>query len=147
MSDCCTSTCKKKLKPTRSECPVNGQNYLEVPRKTILQHIDKPWLHDVKEQKYFYCHDPECEVVYFSEDNTVINKSQLRTRIGIKEPADSDALTCYCFGVSNMEARTQPEAKAFVIQQTKESACSCTTSNPSGRCCLKDFPKDIPQEN
>ncbi len=111
--------------------------YLEVPRETILHHLDKPWLHPLKEQKYFFCHDPECDVVYFTEDHNVINKSQLRTRVGIKEQ-DDNALICYCFGVSKKEAR---EAKAFVIQQTKTSACACTTRNPSGRCCLKDFPK------
>ena len=112
--------------------------YLEVSRTTILHHLDKPWLHSLKEQKYFFCHEPQCEVVYFAEDDTVIRKSQLRTRVGIKEQ-DDNALICYCFGVSKKYAK---EAKAFVIQQTKESACSCTTSNPSGRFCLKDFPKD-----
>jgi hypothetical protein len=115
--------------------------YLEVSRETILHHLDKPWLHSLGEQKYFFCHDPECEVVYFTENNTVIKKSQLRTRVGIKEQDDS-ALICYCFDVSRLDARTTKEAKAFVIQQTKESACTCATSNPSGRCCLKDFPKD-----
>lgn len=142
MSDCCTSPDNEKHKPARCQCPLNGHNYLEVPIQTILQHLDKPWQHPLKVQKYFYCDDPDCEVVYFAEDNTVINKSSIKTRIGIKERTDSDALICYCFGVSNMAARTQPETKAFVIQQTKEAHCSCTTSNPSGRCCLKDFPKD-----
>jgi hypothetical protein len=28
-----------------------------------------------------------------------------------------------------------------VMAQTKAGLCSCDTSNPSGRCCLKDFPK------
>jgi len=140
MSDCCP-TSPKRPRPSKCECPENGNIYLEVSSKTILHHLNKPWMHSLGEQKYFFCHDPECEVVYFAEDHSVIKKSQLRTRVGIKEQ-DDDALTCYCFGVSNIEARTLKEAKAFVIQQTKESACSCTTSNPSGRCCLKDFPKD-----
>lgn len=138
MSDCCSAN---KPKPSKCECPENGSMYLEVSKETILHHLDRPWRHKLKEQKYFFCHDPECEVVYFTEDCSVIRKSQLRTRVGIKEQDDS-ALTCYCFGVSNLEARTVKEAKAFVIQQTKESACSCATSNPSGRCCLKDFPKN-----
>jgi hypothetical protein len=142
MSYCCsTPSTTERSKPSRYECPVNGNDYPEVPLHTVLQHIDKPWLHTLKKQKYFYCDAPDCDVVYFAEDNTVIDKSLVRTRIGTKESSDSDALICYCFGVSNMEAMTQPEAKAFVIQQTREKHCSCTTSNPSGRCCLKDFPE------
>ena len=33
------------------------------------------------------------------------------------------------------------EIKDFVIKSTKEKTCACTTRNPSGKCCLKDFPK------
>ncbi|WP_126453701.1 putative iron-sulfur cluster-binding metallochaperone [Sulfuriflexus mobilis] len=140
MSDCCSVDAQKKSKPVKCECPRNGNNYPEVQRKTVLQHIDKPWIHALKEQKYFYCDDPACEVVYFAEDNTLITTSQVRTHIGIKDHSNS-ALRCYCFGISNLEAQTQPEAKSFVIRQTKAALCSCITSNPSGRCCLKDFPK------
>ena len=28
-----------------------------------------------------------------------------------------------------------------IVEQTKNARCSCETSNPSGRCCLKVFPK------
>ena len=142
MSTCCTtSSCTDKSKPGRHKCPANGEEYLAVPRGTILQHLDKPWKQTLKDQEYFFCSDSDCDVVYFTKDNDVINKSQLRTCIGVKEPDNDEALICYCFGVSNHEAKTQPETKAFVIQQTKDSLCSCTTTNPSGRCCLKDFPK------
>ncbi len=36
-------------------------------------------------QALFFCDDPECEVVYFGEDGSTILKSQLRTRVGVKE--------------------------------------------------------------
>ena len=64
----------------------------------------------------------------------------MRTRVGIKEQSD-DSLICYCFGVTAQEAATNPEVKAFVIEETKEHVCECEARNPSGKCCSKDFPK------
>ena len=140
MSTCCSGSGHDNTRHIRSECPINGNMYRQVSSDTILHHLDKPWLHPLDEQTYFFCDDPECEVVYFAENKTIIKKSQLRTRVGIKEQ-DDNALLCYCFDVSRLEARTADTARNFVIQQTRRSACSCLTSNPSGRCCLKDFPK------
>jgi len=141
MSDCCVSTSEQaKPKTVKRKCPSCEQLCLDVPRKTILQHIKEPWRRELSEQDYYFCRTPACVVIYFSNDDKTINQSELRTRIGIKERAD-DALICYCFGVNKVDAATKKEVKDFVIKQTKESNCSCETTNPSGRCCLKDFPK------
>lgn len=94
----------------------------------------------LKEQHYYFCDDKNCDVVYYAADDTIITKSMLRDRVGIKEP-DDNALICYCFGVTRAQARSNKSIKAFVIEQTKNARCTCKTSNPSGRCCLKDFPK------
>jgi hypothetical protein len=59
--------------------------------------------------------------------------------VGIKEAA-ADALLCYCYGVTRAVALSDTAARAFVVAQTRRGLCSCETSNPSGRCCLKDFP-------
>lgn len=90
--------------------------------------------------RYFFCDDPACDVVYFGGDGVTIRKSQLRTRVGVKE-SSADALVCYCFGVTMADALNDPAIRDFVVAQTKRGLCSCETSNPSGRCCLKDFPK------
>lgn len=140
MSECCSPKKEVEQRPKRYVCPNNGKKYLEVPYSTVLHHFKAPWKLIPKEQAYYFCDDPECDVVYFGYDNSTIAKDQLRTRVGIKESADN-ALICYCFGVSKSEAQTEELAKLFVIEQTKNSQCSCTTFNPSGRCCLKDFPK------
>ena len=96
---------------------------------------------DNKDQRYFFCDDPNCDVVYFGEDKSVILKSQLRTKVGLKE-ATEDALLCYCFGVTKADGLSNPSIKNFVSAETKQGLCSCETSNPSGRCCLKDFPRN-----
>lgn len=60
--------------------------------------------------------------------------------IGVKEASD-DTLLCYCFGVSKKDFQSDLAIREFVVGQTKAGLCSCETSNPSGRCCLKNFPK------
>lgn len=145
MSDCCSVSNTDPVKSAsarakRHVCPENGKIYAQVARTTILHHVQQPWLHGLEEQNYYFCDDPDCEVVYFGDDDSVINKNQLRTQVGIKQTSP-EALICYCFGVSRHEAETSPQAKAFVVEQTRQSQCACETRNPSGRCCLKDFPK------
>ncbi len=141
MSDCCTTKGNDQQTPKRHTCPQCSKLYGEVPFKTILHHIKSPWDLPLKEQAYYFCNDPLCDVVYYGIDNSTIHKDLLRTKVGIKETSD-DTLICYCFGVSKSEARDNSIAKAFVVKQTKNSLCSCATHNPSGRCCLKDFPNN-----
>ena len=137
MTNCCSSSDKTQAHPKQYKCPVNGKSYNGVSSTTILHHIDEPWNWSHKQQGYYFCNDPECEVVYFGEDDSTISKSSLRTKVGIKE-TNPNSLICYCFGVSKTESSSQ-EIKEFVIKSTKEKTCACTTRNPSGRCCLKDF--------
>ncbi len=140
MSNCCSKSNRNQQKLKRHSCPENNKKYGEVPYKTLLHHIKEPWNLPLNKQIYYFCSDPDCDVVYFGSDNSTIHKDQLRTKVGIKETAD-DALICYCFDVSRAAAQTDDKAKTFVIEQTKSSLCSCTTYNPSGKCCLKYFPK------
>lgn len=140
MSDCCASPTASTPHPHRHRCPRSGAECAEAPIRTIAHHIQQPWAWQHKEQRYFFCADSDCDVVYFGEDDSVILKSQLRTVVGIKEAA-ADALLCYCFGVSKAAAMLDPDARDYVVAQTKRGWCSCEASNPSGRCCLKDFPR------
>jgi hypothetical protein len=139
MSDCCSSP-RPAVHPRQHRCPANGKAYSEVSARTIAHHIRKAWEWQAGECRYFYCDDPDCEVVYFGEDGSVLPKSELRTRIGAKEEASDEALVCYCFGVTRADALHDAGARDYVLGQTKQRNCSCETSNPSGRCCLKDFP-------
>jgi hypothetical protein len=120
---------------------VNGKEYKSVTMKTILHHIRSPWKWVEKRQGYYFCDDPNCDVVYFGKDDSVITKTQIRTTVGIKE-RKPDSLICYCFGVSKLDAQQHPGIRDFIVGKTKVGICSCDTSNPSGRCCLIDFPVD-----
>lgn len=137
MTNCCTSSDKTQARPKKYKCPVNGKSYNGVSATTILHHINEPWNWHNKQQGYYFCSDPDCEVVYFGEDDSVINKSSLRTEVGLKE-ANPNSLVCYCFGVSKVESSSQ-KIKDFVTKNTQQKTCACAARNPSGRCCLKDF--------
>ncbi len=139
MSNCCSS-CETTEKPSKYKCPVNGYEYRTVSIKTIQHHIEKPWNWKAVEQSYYFCDDPDCDVVYFGEDDSVILKTELRTVVGIKEKADQSAI-CYCFGVSYEDDYNDKSIKNYVTEQTKNQVCDCEIRNPSGKCCLKDFPR------
>jgi len=142
MSDCCSSSsCTQEKAPKKYKCPVCNQANIEVSIDTIYHHIKSPWKKQIGGKNYYFCETPECNVAYYSNDNSSIKKSELRILIGVKEKND-EALICYCFGVNRIEAMNNQQAKLFVTQQTKEKVCACKTHNPSGRCCLKDFPKN-----
>jgi len=142
MSDCCSSdTCATSItiEVDKHRCPVNKQSYRSVPFHTVLHHVKQPWGLERSNKTFYFCDDPECDVVYFTDDDSVVTQSELRTEIGIKSESEG-ALTCYCFGVSKAQARN-PQIKEFVVEQTKQGVHSCDTTNPSGKCCLKDFPR------
>jgi len=134
-----SSSCCDNPHPKRGRCPVDGLEYAEVSTRTIAHHIRAPWAWVPSAKHYYFCDDPDCEVAYFGDDHSVILKSQLRTRVGMKERGPDDLL-CYCFGVSRADFARDPATKEFVVTQTRIGACACETRNPSGRCCLKDFP-------
>lgn len=140
MTECCTNETENSRPPKRHRCPVNGKEYSSVGRKTILHHLLEPWKKSLRDQSYYFCTDSDCEVVYFSQDNSVIPKTELRTSVGVKE-TNPERTVCYCFGVSYSTARTDRSVQEFVKEKTQQSLCSCETSNPSGRCCLGSFPK------
>lgn len=140
MSSCCSSAGVGGIKTNKLLCVSCGEPGVTVGKKTILQHIKSPWLRKLDQERYFFCQTTNCDAVYFSANGEVVIKKDLRTQIGIKEKND-EALICYCFGVNKTVAATDKSVKEFVVAQTKKAVCACETANPSGRCCLKDFPK------
>jgi hypothetical protein len=119
-------------------CPKNGIAYPTVPTRTILHHLRQPWNSVLTNQRYYYCDDPDCEIIYFGEDDEMIPFERLRSPIGVKDKGD-ESLICFCFDVSNAAAALESKAHTFVLKQTKEKNCDCEVRNPFGRCCLKDF--------
>ena len=71
MSDCCSnkSSCdsqkEKKSFPRKFACPKNNKDYIAVSHKTIIHQLKTPWKKELTEEQYYFCDDPECDVVYF----------------------------------------------------------------------------------
>ena len=139
MKDCCASR-DIVASPRKCICPAHGKECAEVSLQTILHHIKHAWRWEAKMQAYYFCEDPDCDVVYFGEDGSRILRHEVRGIVGIKDRSPA-APVCYCFGVSRADARADPAIRNYVIEKTRDGLCSCTSSNPSGRCCLKDFPR------
>ena len=139
MSDCCDPEKDSCASAKKRACPIDRHACVAVEHRTVLHHLKSPWLHPLGPQPYYFCDNPNCAVVYFSGDTQVIGLDELRGPIGQKQRG-SERLICYCFGVNEAQASTDPAVKAFVIEQTKLGNCDCDIRNPSGRCCLKDFP-------
>lgn len=138
MSDCCSTNTPSNANDRKHTCPGDGKEYHRVDYTTVIHHLATPWQDTPKEQNYYFCDSPDCDVVYFGQDDSTINKDRIRTTVGVKERSE-DAMICYCFDVTRRQAQEDPRAKAFIIEQTKNGSCSCATNNPSGKCCLKDF--------
>lgn len=140
MSECCSNNQTLKNYPKSHKCPLNGKKYSSVNTKTMLHHLNAPWSRTLIQQGYYFCSDLDCDVVYFGQDNSIFIQSDLTTPVWQKTH-DEHSTVCYCFGVSLKQASENKLIKQFVIEQTQVANCSCETSSPSGRCCLKDFPK------
>jgi len=128
--------------PRKAICPANGRIYSSVDRTTILHQAKKPWTHELPEQGYYFCNDPDCDVVYFGEDQRTLVRSDLRVGVGQKSRGQNRTI-CYCFDVQLSDLASEDsllQSKSFVIEQTRQSSCDCKIRNPSGKCCLSDFP-------
>ena len=137
---CCSSSDCNSVQLDKNVCPVNGKSYKSIPTRTVTHHVQKPWDLITDGKTFYFCDDPGCDVVYFSNDGSVITTSELRNPVGIKSQS-LEATLCYCYGITLGDYQENPSVKGFVIEQTKLGLCSCEVSNPSGKCCLKDFPK------
>ncbi|PCI37668.1 MAG: hypothetical protein COB46_13150 [Rhodospirillaceae bacterium] len=135
---CCSST--PKTQPKKLPCPSHGGNCNEVALSTLNQHIKQPWELGFHDRRYFFCDDAACDVVYFADDGWQAGQGDVRTPVGQKD-ATGAATLCYCFGVTRRDVLADPAIKKYVMDQTKNKACACSTQNPSGLCCLKNFPK------
>ena len=140
MSDCCSSSKPPVAHPKKLRCPACGSESAEVSARTMAHHLKQVWAWNDFDCRHFFCDVQACEVVYFGENGSVALKSDVRTAIGIKD-ASEEALICYCFGVTRVDVRQDGRARAYVLAQTAQGNCACETANPSGRCCLKDFPR------
>jgi len=117
-----------------------------VERIVLMHHVISPLNQAILSDQFFFCSDTDCSVVYFSKSGFVIETSEIRGEVGLKSN-DENRMICYCFDITfsrvmkEIEQAGHSVSKAFVVEQTKLKNCACDIRNPSGKCCLKEFPK------
>ncbi|WP_169903115.1 putative iron-sulfur cluster-binding metallochaperone [Paraferrimonas sedimenticola] len=136
MSNCCSNE-----PSTKAKCPGCRTSSKEVQSSTVKHHLKAPWKIKSWSTRLYFCKSKDCDVVYFSESGDSFRQSDVRTAVGQKDSSDL-ATVCYCYGVTRQEAISDDSAKSFVLSETKAKNCACEYKNPSGRCCLPDFPKN-----
>ncbi len=100
-------------------------------------------------QDFWLCEDPDCEVVYFGEDGTLLQTSDLRVIPSFKGAPSRNDLVCYCFLYRRQEIedelRASGETTIFdrITAGVKAGNCACEVRNPSGQCCLGDVKRAI----
>lgn len=138
--DCCSTSSNT----TEVSCPGCAKAGERVEVVTVLHQISRPWQERVSDGPYFFCHQVGCNTVYFTTQGESFTTEQLRQGVGQKA-TDKGRMLCYCFDVRYSDLRDADAARAcreFVIAKTRAKLCACEERNPSGRCCLRDFPKE-----
>lgn len=88
-----------------------------------------------------FCATRTCDVVYFSEDGTLVAKDAVRVPV-FEKATGSARPVCYCFGhsVGDVLAASRPDGSNAIVEAIRD-ACRrgedrCEKTNPRGRCCL-----------
>lgn len=135
--------CNTDSTPRHLPCPGCGAPGAAVSPTTLQHQLRQPWRQSPGDQNFFFCEQSGCDVVYFSADGAAYHASALRQPVGQKS-TQHDRTLCYCFDIRHSDladAETTRKCRDYVINETREQRCACEQRNPSGRCCLRDFPE------
>jgi hypothetical protein len=137
----CNGACETPAVNAKLPCPACGQEGQTVEKLTLKHHVNPEHLGAVERGAFNFCRTRDCEAVYFNGDGVTLRKSDVRTRVGLKETADPLPI-CYCFGFTEKMAREEVSAtgKCTIPQritaEIKAGNCACEIRNPQGNCCL-----------
>lgn len=140
-SDCCDTSVGG---PLHAACPVTGTRGTRVRLQTVKAMLRDVSLPRLVPTTYYFCSEPACAVVYFSQQGDCYSKDDVRTAIWQKEPAGS-RLLCYCFGENEQTIAAEiagtgtSDALERVREHVRSGTCACDIRNPRGICCLADL--------
>lgn len=141
MSDCCEANGDA---PRQAVCPVTGTTGTRVRLQTVKAILTEAGLRRLVPTSYYFCPEPACTVVYFSQHGEHYSTYDVRTSVWQKEPVGR-RLLCYCFGeneqamASEIAATGTSGALDRVKEHVRSGRCACDIRNPRGVCCLGDL--------
>lgn len=130
--------------PRHAACPVTGTPGTRVCSQTVKAILRAASLRRLVPTTHYFCAEPACAVVYFSQEGECYSKDDVRTTVWQKEPSGS-RLLCYCFGENEQTIATEIAATGTsnALDRVKEHVrcgrCACGIRNPRGTCCLADL--------
>src|SRR5687768_16713850 len=104
LSGCAGDTRHESIEP--GLCPANGRKGSPVALQTVKALLTETALQRLNRAAHRFCSDPDCEVVYFSDDGELYATRDIRVPVWQKEPAGARML-CYCFGENENDIRAE----------------------------------------
>lgn len=140
---CCLIT-EKTNAPTRAECPLSKTSSRKVQRKTVEHLLKEEKVNSIQNVQYYYCAEPDCKVVYFSNENVpYFTTDDIKVKVFAKDKGD-DVNVCYCFNWTRGQIKDEitrvgkSTASLQIAKEVKAGTCACDIKNPKGECCLGD---------
>lgn len=141
--ECCLVT-QKTTAPSKAECPVSKTLSRKVQRRTLEHLLKTEKLRELRDVQYYYCADPACNVVYFSNENVpFFAVEDIKVKVFSKDKDDL-VNVCYCFDWTRgrikeqIKATGKSTAALEIAREVKAGRCTCDVKNPKGECCLGD---------
>jgi bacterioferritin-associated ferredoxin len=131
------------------KCPECGGKGLIVEKITVANHAkESAW--PLGDDKFYFCDNPECEVVYFSSKGRTLKRDDVKTRVTFKEKTSPRPL-CYCRQVTEEDVIRAIENGATTFEEVAKSTGiggggHCDITNPAGRCCSRNYRPFIEKE-
>lgn len=126
-------------------CPLTALPTMPVARSTVLGLVESV---DVPETPFGFCDVPTFQVVYVGANGVLIEKDQLKVRVGIKECSDPKPV-CYCWNfdehqiIKDFQQHGRSTIRSYIQDQVRAGHCHCESTNPSGHCCLGEVGRAI----
>jgi len=140
---------EKMPAPAKAACPVSGTLSHKVQRRTLERLLKPEKIDAVQNVQYYYCKEPACEVVYFSNENLpFFSIDNVAVKVFAKDHSD-EAPVCYCFDWTRARIKQEIEetgkstAAVKIAREIKAGNCACDIKNPKGECCLGDVNKFV----
>ncbi len=143
----CSKECNTCQTACGKSCPVCQKNGILVPNDTVIALTNS--LNIMMNQKHYICVNPICDVVYFSEDDRVIKKEEVKVDVWFKKH-NKNYIVCYCRNITLQDImhsviKDNIETKDEIIKHlNKENVkTNCLINNPLGKDCDRLFENAI----
>ncbi len=142
--DACCLVTEKTPAPAKAECLISKTFSRKVQRRTLEHLLKAEKVGSIQNVQYYYCNDPECNIVYFSNENVpLFTIDDIKIKVFTKDKGD-DVNVCYCFDWTRGRIKDEIEhtgsstASFQIAKEIKNGNCTCDIKNPKGECCLGD---------